>query len=658
MKKSLLFLAASALALSACTDALNEAALDEHLVSLTISTEKPEAVDTRTMVAEDGKTPMWCPGDAIGVSVLSGGSYTNHEFTSDCLEASKTTTFTGKTAVGNLIYTYYPYSSAGVTSEGKAMVTIPAIQNPASTSFDGAADILVGKPVSMNPETTKIEGLQFKRVGGFLKIVINDQSGLLADETFYKISVTAENNLAGDIYLDIVNGQLGEIYGNGSTKVTAKYETGNKGIAWLGIYPQTLTEGSTIMIAATTDSYYITRKISLPYDIEIKEGQITTLNIKITAENISEKGLDIEETFPDPNFRKYVSDNFDIDHNGKLSKEECAMVMYISVSHNSEDLNDPSKTIKTLEGVQYFTNLTQLFCQCNLLTTLDLSKNTALTRLDCAWNQLMTLDISNNTELTFLRCGSNSLTTLDVSKNTALTTLSCNPNQLTTLDVSNNTALTSLDCCGNQLTALDVSKNTALTYLNCFDNQLTSLDVSKNTALTELWCHSNQLATLDVNGCVALETLSCDDNQLTTLEVSENTALKDLSCYNNRLTTLDVSNNTALKDLSCCDNQLTTLDLSNNTALESLACWSNQLTILDVSNTNLGNSTNPYPLYCAPMETLKTLYLKTGWEINDVTTNRNAAYIPEQTEIVFVSGDYGESGDAGDEIGDGGDHDL
>ena len=54
---------------------------------------------------------------------------------------------------------------------------------------------------------------------------------------------------------------------------------------------------------------------------------------------------------------------------------------------------------------------------------------------------------------------------------TALTNLRCNYNQLTSLDISQNTALTCLWSHSNQLTSLDVSKNTALTYLDCDDNK-------------------------------------------------------------------------------------------------------------------------------------------------------------------------------------------
>jgi hypothetical protein len=76
--------------------------------------------------------------------------------------------------------------------------------------------------------------------------------------------------------------------------------------------------------------------------------------------------------------------------------------------------------------------------------------------------------------------------------------LDCRGNLLTSLDVSANTALNSLYCWGNLLTSLDVSANTALTSLHCQYNQLNSLDVSTCSALTTLYCFDNQLTSLDV----------------------------------------------------------------------------------------------------------------------------------------------------------------
>ncbi|MDG1934657.1 MAG: hypothetical protein P8I52_07185 [Flavobacteriales bacterium] len=122
-----------------------------------------------------------------------------------------------------------------------------------------------------------------------------------------------------------------------------------------------------------------------------------------------------------------------------------------------------------------------------------------ITFLDISFENISDLTgIENFTALTNLYCNNNNLTSLDLSNNTALTFLQCRANQLTSLDISNNTALTSLDCRANQLTSLDISNNTSLTTLDCNDNQLTSLDVSNNTSLTNLYCKYNQLTSLDL----------------------------------------------------------------------------------------------------------------------------------------------------------------
>ncbi|MDY3940351.1 MAG: Ig-like domain-containing protein, partial [Spirochaetia bacterium] len=196
------------------------------------------------------------------------------------------------------------------------------------------------------------------------------------------------------------------------------------------------------------------------------------------------------------------------------------------------NLNLNGKGLTDLSDIEWFTGLTDLFCDNNPLTELDVSNCTALTELDCQDNQL---------------------TALDVSANTALTELDCRVNQLISLNVSGCTVLTILDCRINQLTELDVSANTALTALECSNNQLTALDVSNCTVLTGLGCGDNHLAELDVSDCTALTTLECSNNQLMSLDVSKNTALVTLWGYDNRLTALDVSACTSLGYLYCGD---------------------------------------------------------------------------------------------------------
>ena len=218
-----------------------------------------------------------------------------------------------------------------------------------------------------------------------------------------------------------------------------------------------------------------------------------------------------ETNFPDSLFREAVM-KYDTDGDGTLSDEECGDVTQISCSN---------MYIQSMKGIEYFTNLEKLFCSDNLLTSLDVSKNTRLMVFDCYRNQLAELDVSNLKGLQSLDCSSNVLKKLDVSKNTKLAELYCYNNSLTRLDVSKNVKLKALSCEYNQLASLNVSMLPGLKYLKCGHNALSRIDVSKNVNLDYFGCNANQLTNLDVNRNSKLEYLHCECNQIGTLDVTK-----------------------------------------------------------------------------------------------------------------------------------------
>ena len=96
-----------------------------------------------------------------------------------------------------------------------------------------------------------------------------------------------------------------------------------------------------------------------------------------------------EANFPDGAFRSWVLNQY----GSTLTSDEIKNARYFHV-------ND--QNIWSLKGIEYFTEITDLYCYNNQLTELDLSKNTAHNSLYCYNNQLSALDLSQNTELTFL----------------------------------------------------------------------------------------------------------------------------------------------------------------------------------------------------------------------------------------------------------------
>lgn len=226
-----------------------------------------------------------------------------------------------------------------------------------------------------------------------------------------------------------------------------------------------------------------------------------------------------ETNFPDENFRNYVKNNLDADGNGKLSETE-RNITYLNVS---------GQNIASLEGVEYFTHLTQLYCGANKLTTLDLSHNTELTSLYFNDNEIETIDLSKNTALETIKCQKNKLTALNLSENTLLKYLECNNNQLESLNISNSGALRELYCRYNNLTSLDVTNNVNLIELEFSNNQVSNIDLTKNVLLWGLWCENNQLTTLDVS-----QNVNLGKNNM------------QLKVYGNKISELNLSNNPLL----------------------------------------------------------------------------------------------------------------
>ena len=156
------------------------------------------------------------------------------------------------------------------------------------------------------------------------------------------------------------------------------------------------------------------------------------ITMDVTAHTIFEDegfvNVNIDDiNFPDAIFRDFVK-QYDSDNDGWLSLYEISSV-------NKIILNDSG--LSSLKGIEFFTNLEELYCYRNNLTALDVSSNSALKILHCSDNPIKSLDISNNVNLTKLYVYRCELEALDLRNNLKLDTLFCSGNHLTELELSN-----------------------------------------------------------------------------------------------------------------------------------------------------------------------------------------------------------------------------
>ena len=350
------------------------------------------------------------------------------------------------------------------------------------------------------------------------------------------------------------------------------------------------------------------------------------MGLRASAE---EKVVINETNFPDEIFRENVVRAYDSDENGSLSEEECGEVTRI-VCEEME--------ISSLQGVEFFHNLRELWCYGNQLTSLNLAGLTQLELLVCNENQLTALDVTGCPDLRTLNCYQNRLTELDVTNCSSLEELICYYNQLTELDVTNCPKLYDLWCSANKLTVLDIGSNPILeavflmgaseTYTTptawYFNGVVESDDGNEYSARLSfdrkaaLWLsdgsvfedpHNSELQINEENfpddgfrrfvgrlDTDSSESLSEEEIAAATeicipydveIESMEGIQffpwLERLECSSNLLTELDLTANPLLRSVDCSSNQLKSLDVSQCSELEYLNCGRNRLTTLDLT---------------------------------------------------------------------------
>jgi Leucine-rich repeat (LRR) protein len=256
----------------------------------------------------------------------------------------------------------------------------------------------------------------------------------------------------------------------------------------------------------------------------------------------------------------------DLDGDGKISVEEAVAVEEIQLENEG---GENAAGVRSMAGIEYFTNLRRLNVGNNSIRTLDLSRNTKLTYLNCADNALTAIRLPAECLIETLNCGGNELDALDVSRLPALKYLYCagpsmaeseedveSAHGILTLDLSGNPLLQELVCDRNRLTSLDVSGCPELTDLLCGRNEIDSLVLPSAGAssLVRLDCSSNGLEVLDVAGQGELYLLRANDNPLGALDISGCSELGVIEVVACLLPELDITAAPDLLSLLCNGN--------------------------------------------------------------------------------------------------------
>ena len=316
---------------------------------------------------------------------------------------------------------------------------------------------------------------------------------------------------------------------------------------------------------------------------------------------------------PDANFKAFLLTYTTTDTNGDSEIQVSEAAAFTGLIYC------PNQNISDLTGIEAFTGLTELFCQFNQLTSIDLSNNTNLVKLICYGNNLRRLNVKNGNNTNF-----NQFMTTGASSgaigNTELGCITVDDANYSTNNWSNIDAhsyFSSINCVNEMTYVPDDNFEQALIGLGIdlyLDDSVATFQMNSITHLS-----LNNLGISDLTGiedCISLATLYFGNNS--TGPNNTITGVIDLSnsiniekvygagAVNGNIITnviFNSSNNYTLTHLLLSGNQITNIDLTKLYALEYLYLENNPLNSLDLSSNTMlsdlsfgfysNNPTNP-----------------------------------------------------------------
>ncbi|MBN1927568.1 MAG: T9SS type A sorting domain-containing protein [Prolixibacteraceae bacterium] len=198
---------------------------------------------------------------------------------------------------------------------------------------------------------------------------------------------------------------------------------------------------------------------------------------------------------PDTNFKTYLVGSATINLNGDTE------IQINEAEAFNGTINVGSLGVADMTGIEYFINITRLWCYDNaLMTELNVSNNIRLINIECWITSLTGIDLSQNELLEAFDCHGSNITELDLSNQTVLERLNCSRNSLISLDLrnGNNDNISSISCTNNAaLTCVSVDDPAyaAANWSDDFDEGVTfSLECENATIIEDVVID-------DVTGC-------------------------------------------------------------------------------------------------------------------------------------------------------------
>ena len=257
-------------------------------------------------------------------------------------------------------------------------------------------------------------------------------------------------------------------------------------------------------------------------------GGCGTKEVNTSTDTYQNTDIIIDETFEDDIFKDYVSEYIDRNNDGLLSEDEINKVYTIKIN---SFYDEKYKDLKSIKGIEYFSELKELTCYDCGLTDLDVSRNLKLKKLIVGYTDIEKLDISHNKELMELNCDSTKIKYIDLSENLLLEDINICHTDIKEIDLKDLKELRGFGCNGTLITELNLTNNIKLEGLSIDDTRISKLDLSKNVDLKGITCtDACYLHSLDLSNNPKMESIYCQRSGIKELDLSNNPKMFEVEC--------------------------------------------------------------------------------------------------------------------------------
>lgn len=350
--KTLVFVAAAAMGLTACQNDFEEQIEAKDSVVVTFVT---DSADSRTSVdTSDSTAPVfaWGENETFAVLEQTDALAEATAVTYENVEGKAKITATFDNNAGKESYQYVTvYPATGYVSAEDieaATLSIPAEQTMAEGSYDPNADLMVSEVVTKDAQPSDAQMVRFTRLAAVAKMSLTNFGVELGDKV-QSVTFTADGKtIAGKFTTDLAAPVAENVEGGSSVVVT----TTSSSDIYFTLVPTTIAVGESFSVTIVTDKRLYVRKVTIAEGkkpLTFEAGNVTRFSVNMQDVAPSDKWVLVKDVndLEAGDIVTIAAKNYDYVLSAKYNSTSYPYASYTAVAKFGDYLYHPIATSET-----------------------------------------------------------------------------------------------------------------------------------------------------------------------------------------------------------------------------------------------------------------------------------------------------------------------